>query len=200
MSLSVLSFLDFGPPKRTVQPLGFPLESPTEKEYPRKKAHPKILGWLQGTLELPALGKKARSGKGYGTGALQARLFHNNFTVPCWIIPTILLNHRSFQKPAIFPGVSGGFLERFGSLERMEMEGNYLQNIAVWTWLPEQVQKIIALFHVHRLRTMSPGSPGKICHGPWALVIKIPMVASTRSPSSALLPPFLGEGSPTNID
>ena len=37
---------------------------------------------------------------------------------------SILFNHRSFQKPDPFSTrVSGGFVERFGSLERMEMEG-----------------------------------------------------------------------------
>ena len=33
-------------------------------------------------------------------------------------------NKSKFRKPDPFPWVSGGFLERFGSLERMEMEGS----------------------------------------------------------------------------
>ena len=32
---------------------------------------------------------------------------------------SILSSHRSFRKPDPFPWVSRGFLERFGSLERM---------------------------------------------------------------------------------
>ena len=36
---------------------------------------------------------------------------------------SILFNHRSLQKLDLFPWASGGFLERFGSLEGMEMEG-----------------------------------------------------------------------------
>ena len=44
---------------------------------------------------------------------------------------SILFNPRSFPRTGCFPWVSGGFLERFGSLERMEVEGTPRKCVSV---------------------------------------------------------------------
>ena len=53
------------------------------------------------------------------------------------LIPTIFFNHRSSRTRIRFPWVSGGFLERFGSRERMELEGTprVVFSLFGWFWV-----------------------------------------------------------------